>query len=262
MSKSIQLAEARSALARLGKSPRQIGDEARLQVLEWIYRWGYSSATIIQLLLNRTSAGYATKLVKQGWLISTKSESGMPKAYFTLSPSGLAEVERHASELLRYQEIDPYRVNQKLIRHNLVAQRATINAINAGLATEYQTERMLTTIGNQTGTKLPDIVLKSSSNLRIAIEIELSAKWERDLDQFVLGIAHAIQTRNSQPARFDRFAIISDSPAILERYRAAMQPNSPLKLWSKNQRSHWVSDKATTVPNWLIEKVDFQLIER
>src|SRR5450759_4899907 len=57
-----QLAAARAALAASGKSPRRLGEESRLKVIEWIYRWGYTSATIVQLLIGRTSAGYAQKL--------------------------------------------------------------------------------------------------------------------------------------------------------------------------------------------------------
>jgi hypothetical protein len=257
MSRLIQLAEARAVLASQGKSPRQIGEEARLEVLNWIYRWGFSSATLIQKLLNRTAAGYAAKLTNQGWLASTRTESGVPKTYFTLSDTGLSTAERYATELLRYPEIDPYRVNQKLLRHSLIAQLSTINSISSGMTVEYLTERMLLANGIQHGEKLPDVVWKTASGISIALEIELSAKWERDLDQFILGVMRALDPEADYAPRFDRFVVVSDSPAILKRYEAAMQPRNDLRLWKKNKRQHWEVTNTTPIPDWLRERVNF-----
>ena len=46
--KALQLEAARQALAALGKNPRQLGEDSRLQVIDWLYRWGYSSSACIQ----------------------------------------------------------------------------------------------------------------------------------------------------------------------------------------------------------------------
>jgi hypothetical protein len=260
--KASQLAEARAALAASGKSPRRIGEESRLKVIQWLYRWGYSSSSCIQELLERTAGGYAQKLARQGWIVATKTESGIPASYFTLSERGQQEAERHTDILLQYQEIDPYRVNQQQIRHYLIAQIATINALRNLIVVSYETERMYSKQGDKPGKKRPDFVWKAASGHLIAGEIELSAKWARRLDEFVLAIANALQTTNEKPAQYSRFVIVSDSPAIIERYREAMSPGAKLDIWKKNQRSHWVIDKTIIVPAWLINKVDFQLIER
>lgn len=260
--KTSQLAEARAMLSASGKSPRKIGEESRLKVIQWLYRWGYSSTSCIQELLGRTAGGYAQKLTRQGWLVATKTESGIPAHYFTLSERGLQEAERHADSLLLYPEIDKYRVNQQQIRHYLIAQMVTINALCNGAIVDYETERMYSQQGDKPGEKRPDFVWEAASAHRIAGEIELSAKWAKHLDEFVLGIVRALHHQNVQPAKFNRFVIISDSPAIIERYRKVMTPGEKLNIWKKNQRSHWVVDKTTTVPAWLIDKVDFQLIDR
>ena len=255
-----QLAAARAVLAATGKSPRQIGEEARLAVIRWIYRWGYSSATSIQQLLGRTAAGYTQKLARQGWLQVVNTESGTPKCYFTLSELGLQEAERHAEVLLRYPEIDPYRINQKLIRHNLIAQHVTIDSMRAGFTIDYRTERMINQAGNKSGEKIPDVVWITTSGLPTGVEVELSAKWERDLDQFVLGVIQALISENDKPARYDRFAIITDSPAIKKRYSNAFQPGAVLPIWQKDTRQHWVIEKTAKVPGWVITKVDFYLL--
>lgn len=255
-----QLAEARAALAASGKSPRQLGNESRLKVLGWVYCWGYTSSAHIQELLNKTSGGYAQKLLKQGWLASTKTESGTPAVIYTLTESGLQEAERHTSNLLRYPELDPYRINQKLIRHNLLAQEITIQAIRSERISGFETERMFLVDGDKPGAKHPDVVWITKGGLRIGIEVELSAKWARDLDDFVLSIAKALQATTEKPSKYSRFAIVSDSPAIIQRYKQAMAPGARLNIWKKNERSHWTADKAIDVPDWLATKVDFQLL--
>lgn len=260
--KSQQLAAARAALAESGKSSRQIGRESKLKIADWIYRWGYSSSSLVQDLLGKTSGGYAQKLVKQGWLKATKTESGAPAVFYTLSELGLQEAERHASGLYPYTESDPYRINQQLLRHNLLTQKFTVNALTSGAIGGFETERMFIREGDKSGIKHPDVVWITTSGLRIGIEMELSAKWHRDLDQFVYAIAKALQSTEEKPAQFSRFIIVSDSPAIIDRYKKSMQPGATLNIWQKDERKHWIVKKAITVPTWLIEKIDFQLIEK
>lgn len=255
-----QLAAARNILAATEKSPRQLGEESRRKVIEWIYHWGYTSSTLIQILLGRTSGGYANKLAHQGWLTATKTESGIPNAYYTLTEQGLEQAERHAVSVYRHLEIDPYRVKQQQIRHYLIAQNATLNGLHMGIIARYETERMFARSGDKFGVKRPDVVWHTQACLKIAVEIELTAKWGRDIDEFVLGIARALQSTENKSASYSRFAIISDSKAIIERYRAAMQPGAELSIWKKNQRSHWVIEKTVSVPDWLINQIDFQLI--
>ena len=250
---------ARAALAECGASPRKISLESRMTIINWIYFWGYTSSSIIQDRLGKSSGGYGNKLAAQGWLNATKTESGIPRVYFTLTEMGLQEAERFAPELYRYPESDPYKVNQKLLRHNLLAQKITVEAIRTGLVSSFETERMFAQDGDKSGVKRPDVVLVTTNNLRIGIEVELSAKWSRDLDDFVLGILRALDT-STHKSHYSRFTVASDSPAIIDRYKKAMVPGARLNIWVKNQRNHWVVDKTISVPDWLIQKVDFKLI--
>ena len=81
------------------------------------------------------------------------------------------------------------------------------------------------------------------------------------LDDFILGIALALQSSETEVQGYSRFVIISDSPVIIRRYSAAMQTGQPLSVWEKNGCGHWIIEKTIKVPTWLINKVDFQLIE-
>ena len=126
-----RLSAARSALANTGKTPQQLAEANRLAVITWIYLWGYTTPGIIQSLLNRTAAGYGKRLAETGWLTATKSVSGTPAKFFTLAKQGLELAEHYAIKQFRYPEVDPQKVDQRLIRHNLISQVATVNLLNA-----------------------------------------------------------------------------------------------------------------------------------
>ena len=181
---------------------------------------------------------------------------------YTLSETGQQEAERLAENLHRYPESDPYRINQQQIRHYLLAQQATINTLNRKAITDFMTERQLDSAGDKAGEKRPDVLWLLDGGTRIGVEIELSAKWDRRLDDFVIGIARSLQTKNPEtPDKYQRFVIVTDSPAIQKRYKAAMQPGTDLNVWKKNSRAHWEVEKTIKVPAWLIDKVDFVLLE-
>lgn len=237
-----------------GQSPLQRGEEKRARVLDWLYRWGFSSSEILRQVAGQKAKGYAKQLTRRGLLIETKTESGTPVFFYTLSKSGLEEVERKAMMLYAYPELDPYRVQQQQIRHYLIAQEATVSALTSGTISAFMTEREYND-GDETGKKRPDIVWIVSEE-KIGIEVELSAKWERRLDDFITGIMRAIKSGDYQ-----RFFIVSDSPAIIKRYAEAMRPGAKTRIWKKNARHHWEVSKEITIPEWVIESVSFNLLE-
>jgi hypothetical protein len=236
-----------------GLSPVAKGNINRLAVVEWLYRWGYSSSPILQQLLKKQATGYAAAAVKSGYLIQIKTDSGSPKYIYTLSESGLQLATRNSMQLLRYPEIDPYRINQYQIRHYLLAQKAALNALQKNQITSYLTERMIDGKGDQLGVKRPDVVFLTGGE-KIGVEIELSAKWDRKLDQFLLGIANAFAHDGYQ-----LFMIFSDSPAVLERYKNALE--EPINRWEKDGRGHWTVKEKYTFPRTKRDWVQFHLIK-
>lgn len=93
------------------------------------------------------------------------------------------------------------------------------------------------------------------ATIKIGIEIELSKKWDRKLDEFVSGVINALENNI-----YSQFIIFSDSPAIISTYSLAMRPNTTYRTWKKNNKGLWQVDEVITVPTWLINKVSFQLI--
>lgn len=255
MNKSVQLELAREKLKRIGKSPNELGKLHRLMTYDLIYKWGCTSPSIIQAFLGITKGGYLQKLTDQGFLKKTKTESGKPKYIYTLTRAGLEEAERHSMVLLPYPEIDPYRANQQLLRHNLLVQSATVNALVLGGIDEYESERMVSICGDKPGEKRVDACW-IKSGIRTGIEFELTKKWERKLDEFVYQIIIALQNK-----KYDQFIIFSDAQAIISGYSAAMKTGALINIWRKNIKGAWIVDRTETVPAWLSDKISFQLIE-
>lgn len=241
------------------QSPKERGIENRRKAVDWIYRCGFTSSQMLRLCLNKESASWASIAVARGLLRSTKTESGQPAVIYTLTESGLELAHHHATRLLPYPEIDPYRVNQSKVRHDLLVQQLSLNAIREGVIRQVTTERELNE-GDQRGQKRADAVWHLSGGQRLGIEVELSAKWGRKLDEFITSIAATLDPHRDSD-RLDGFSIITDSEAICERYREAMKPGQPMRRWKKSARQHWIVDDEDVVPHWLSELVDFRVIE-
>jgi hypothetical protein len=249
-----------------GESPRARGEKKLRRCLDWLYRWGYSSGPVLTTV-SQAKQAIAGKMVKAGLVVATRTEAGgvtrgTPAFYYTLTQSGLEEAERMTEQLVRYPEADDrYRVNQGQLRHYLLAQSATAIAINAGAIIKYQTERQIDGEGDKVGIKRPDVVWTYPSGKQMAVEVELSAKWERKLDDFVLAIYRCLEPGETGSSRFERVTVITDSPAIKTRYEEAVQPNKPIQIWEKNKRGHYAVTETILAPEWLVERVDFSVIE-
>jgi hypothetical protein len=253
-----RLAAGRAKLKEMGLTPRERGREKLRLALDWIYRWGYSSPSVLDLLSGAKRNGFPAKLVKNNLCAKTKTQtgglaSGIPAVYLTLTHLGLAEAERFQKNLLNYNT-DPYRVDQTKMRHDLIAQKATAQNLREGVIIDYMTERQLAG-KHEAGKKEPDIVWIMPDNSKTAVEIELTAKWDRRLDEFVLYTARSLVSQDGHPPRFDHVAVVSDSPAILKRYEAAFQPGAKINHWQKDQHGHYRIEKTSTMPQIVSEKM-------
>lgn len=234
-----------------GKSPRERGDEKMRKALDWVYRWGHSSPKIIELIGGAARSGLSARLVKRGLLRSTRTESGggikgVPDIILTLTELGQQEVERTATRLLQYER-DPFKVNQLKLRHDTLAQTATAKALANGSVENFRTERELAQ-WSKSGVKQPDVVW-AMNNMRVGVEVELTAKWDRQLDQFVDSCIVAL-TNNDKEPRFHQILLATDSPAIAKRYKAAFEPGQSYGMWEKDGKTgRWKIVSTRNVPD-------------
>lgn len=241
-----------------GQTPMQRAQQNKLTAVDWVFRWGATSSQVLRLCLNKESASWASIAVKRGLLRSTRTASGMPIVFYTLTELGLELAHHHATRLIAYPELDPFRVNQANLRHDLMVQRLSIIAVRDGLVDKVVSERELNA-GDHRGQKRPDAIWQLNDGRKIGIELELSAKWGRKLDDFISAIATAVDPVHA-PDNLDAFSIITDSEAISDRYRDAMRPGQPMRRWTKNARNHWVIEDETVVPEWMQHRIDFRVI--
>lgn len=239
-----------------GKSPRARGDEKMRVALDWVYRWGWSSPKIIEQIGGASRSGLAARLVKRGLLRATRTESGgglkgIPEIMLTLTELGQQEVERttdNSDNLLDYDR-DPYRIDQLKLRHDTLAQQATAKALAAGTIQNFRTERELAQ-RSQKGFKQPDIVWLVDGK-RIGIEVELTAKWSRQFDQFVHSCLLSLSSNENKEPRFHQILLATDSPAIKRRYEEAFTPGKSYDYWMKDGNGKWKVESARKVPAWV-----------
>lgn len=270
---------AREQLKFLG-NPNELHGQNQAAILDWLYRWGFSTADILSDLLGRKNRSHAKKLADRGW-IRQVSIKGYP-VYYTLTERGLAEAVKHHETLLEYKEIDPYRVHLPTLHHNLVAQKETMMALRRGWIFDYRTERM-PAADNDKFTKVYDVIWTRERDTRgdwypesiiwtsfnsneyphvfcgypevqVGLEIELTPKWNHHLDDFVTKILQDVQGSHLQ-----WIIIVSDSPAILKRYSEAFSPGRKVPFWNKGPGGKLVrSERSLTVPEGIYETVLFR----
>lgn len=251
--------EARNRVAELG-SPSEIRQRNLRIVLEWLYRWGFSTGNILSDLLGRANRTHARRLEKEGWIRSV-SVKGYP-TYFVLTERGLTDAIRHSTALLEYKEIDPYRVHLPNLHHDLIAQSETLAELNKGWFNDYLTQRMYNFTGDHALKKIPDVILirqfrneeKQIVKHLVGIEIELTPKWNYKLDLFVTDVLDDIQFQ-----RIDGYIIVSDSRAILERYSKAFRPSNKVKIWKCSGKGKIINTgEIYTVLGWVPRFVMFR----
>lgn len=243
-----------------GVAPRVKGLQNQLKVVDWLYRFGYSSAAVLQDVLNKQSSGWAAAAERRGLLQSVRTVSGVPPRLYMLTAEGLALAEQHAQLLLAYPEVDPARVNQSLLRHNLLVQSLTVAEVTAKRIASFRSERELS-CGDRRGVKRPDAIWNLPSGTRVAIELELTAKWGRTLDEFVRALVRGLQGDANTETAFDRVAVITPSPAIAERYKAALTAGAPMRTWFKDQRGAWRVERQESVPPEISKMVGIKVLE-
>lgn len=160
-------------------------------------------------------------------------------------------------ELLPY-EFRPDRVNQNYLLHNEMAQRVTAERLASGVIKGYWTEKEMRN-RSQNAIKNPDAVWIFVDGTKQSIEIELSGKWERDLDVFVHSSLLSLSGKDG-PARFDRLLIITDAPAIFKRYQEVLLPGKKFWTWQKNESGRWTTVEQKTVPTWANVRISWELI--
>ena len=241
-----------------GESPTARHLAKQAVALRLVHRFGASTDELICFAVGQKAKGFGPKLADAGLLRASKTAAGrwsrdVAKNIFTLTEAGLELASRDEPNYFHYPEIDPLAVDQKKLRHDLIAQQHLLAHLWIGrhssdlqapdmpigetLPTDYATERMLVREGDKSGVKRPDAVWIWADGTKRAIEIELSAKWHVDLHEFVYRVVMSLNVPNRHLGQFDSFTIYSESQAIHERYKAAFAIGTKYPMYLRNKVS-------------------------
>lgn len=255
-----------------GRTTRQAGRDKDLCALNWIYRWGWSTLGIVDLIASPGRRGVAARLVKRGWLSSHPTTAGVgikgvPLEVVVLTQDGVSEVESDLSEsdLIPYSSKPELTIPWHQLRHDCLVQLWTARRLAAKKIKSFSTPREISS-QSLSGIKQPDAIWTISANAKnmsIAVELELTAKKDRELDQTILALLKAVQPEigSALPGPYDAVVLLSHSQAILDRYRRVLSSGAPLTIYERDSSRHWKASGTTKVPDWtkgrfFFEKVD------
>lgn len=193
------------------------------KALLWVYRWGWSTSKIIEVVGGAKRSGLANRLIKRKLLTATKTEAGpfggAPSLMLTLTKDGKNEVEKHLeheSDLIRYQ-LNPYRIDQTKIIHSGKVQLCTAKNLSGGSIVDYKTDAMRREKSQKNVKEYSAVwILKDGS--KIGFDIESSQKWGDKLIKFTASCNSSINRGDVQ-----KIIIFTQSKAIKSNYEKALR---------------------------------------
>ncbi|MFA7496276.1 MAG: hypothetical protein WCY67_08175 [Acidithiobacillus sp.] len=263
-SKQAAIIAMREGLKRI-HSPTERHREKVQEAMLWVYRWGFTSPAILRKMFD--SAGREGALfVKKHLLQEHPIEGGgilqgVPRKVYTLTKSGLEIATEQAENQLNYDTANPERnLKRAQLRHDLLAQKIALEYINSGAkllstAREMEHENALLRSDWQASqgrtaqpwSRIPDFLAvrdrdtDSNGNPKaaktFAIEIELTPKWDRELHQFVTGLAEGIDDQ-----RWQVNVIFTPSAAIVRRYRELFTTGAAVHTYDRTPQRRWLQN--------------------
>lgn len=238
------------AAALDGMTPRQKGAEKAAQALEWIYKWGWSTSSVIaQLAGTGKNSALGARLVKNGWakrqpIRIVSSYKVTPTDILTITPEGVAELTALQDELPRSRNgAVGKRIIKKDVIHDLLVQTLTLQYMDRtldaipgpfrerhGVVRGFATAHQISDDIRQR--KIPDAIWFMENGKRLAIELELSPKFGRELDVFIS--RHCEMQKKNAKGRVDGLLTFFSSPYSAERYTDAMKAGVEVKYWLWN----------------------------
>lgn len=243
-------------------TPRQLGAQKAAQGLDWVHRWGWSCGAVLSTLAGTgRNSGLGARLVKNGWLRRepikiVSSYTAVPTDLLTITDAGVIELIALRGELAPSKaDAVNKRIDRKNVIHDLKVQRLTLQFMgrlpDEEIPSEFFEEYGLVTdflTAHQHGEaslerKIPDAVWVTESGHTLAIELELTPKYKRELDQFITG---HISLQRREVGGMDGLVTFFSSSAAADRYRAAMTPGSQITSWLRDsQKREWYTTSNT-----------------
>lgn len=262
-------AAAARRLAEAGKTSREIGTARRIEALRWLYRWGWSTPTIVDLIAGGSRRGLCTRLEKQGLVKTHPTPSGggvkgVPASVVVLTADGVTETEAQLADaqILPYPTHPDRTIPWHQLRHDVLVQLWTARRLTENKIDGYVTPREMLGRPSASLAKQPDATWRMGYQA-VAVELELTAKRDRELHQAALAIVKAVHPGSERNPKgpFDAVAVLSHSSAILDRYRRLLSPGATITLYQRDKSRHWKPSGQAKVPDWITGRILLQKVE-
>lgn len=214
-----------------GQDSRERGREKTLKVLEWVYRWRWIAPDLVPQLVGAQSRGFASGLVAKGLLHEVQTyqatASGCPGKILFLTKAG-HRLLLESGFFNRRNYTFGNRFNEKLLMHDSVVQRVTLEWLQSERRAEEQPRDYITQYEyrddlpvDALGPKRPDVVwLRANTSgdlLMTAIEVELTRKNAEQLPKFRRQCIQMLEKR-----AIEDVLILAPSTGLLEAYAKAL----------------------------------------
>jgi len=219
---------------------REVGQLRLYSALDWTFRWQFTTAALIADLLGSTDRRHyrwLTSWERQDLIRRTPTLSPIAREVITLTRMGVSALQTAlagigSEELLPQYQHDVSRINLRNLTHSLATQIAVLKLISAGKIDCYATEHELASTSRK-GVKQPDALLGKAENTRIALEVELTPKSHRLLDQALIANIDLLRDK-----KVDGIWYVSHVPAILNSIRRALESGHITK-WRRDDQYKW-----------------------
>lgn len=243
------LIKARAKFSEFGMSSTARGRQKLAVSCVWIYRHGYTSPDLLnRLVTNSGHSGIVRKLEREGLVVKTYMEGGglirgVPRHVLTLTTAGVALAETMVSVALDYEQNPSRVVRRDTLRHDMLVQFLTYQALARGGISGYRSERELMALNAEDvaarvssySVKVPDALWEYADGTATAVELELSPKWGRKFDDFRLGLFSGMRS-----GRWHGANIFMESPANHIRYIAGFADGVRVPRWVLSPSRHWI----------------------
>lgn len=241
-----------------GVSPIEQSKIKKRRVCRWCLNHGAMSADLIKSVAGQKSNGLAKQYVNCGLLIETRTKSGTPRFFYTLTQPGEDLANCYASYQMDYNKYrSPLKISQANFDHDFQVQKLSLLAISQ-FGMKYVSQAQLS-IRHTTGVKVPDALWIDANKIKIAIEVEYSQKFGRILDNTISAMIQSLIDHE-----YDCYYFFVRSTVIQTNYLAAMQGGRELNRYVKNDKNRWVKDLegARIIPDWFVDRVFFMLADQ
>lgn len=231
-----------------GVTPHQAGRRKREAALSWILHCDYSTEAILRQKLGIAETGYAAELARKGLLQIVQTPAIRGNRIYKLTDDGLSMALSRVDDLVDY-DTDPLQIRHQLIKHSLAVQTAVLALPRV---TRFLPERLIE-MPSTPGGKRPDALIETESarGVWFAVEVELTPKRGRILDQTMLSILQAIEA-----GRYAGVVYVTNIPGIVKAYQAHL--NAPITTWARDPKSgRWYAQEKITFPERIRSRVRF-----